>query len=50
MAGYWPSSLFAFLWTEAKSKSIKTQEENEANTQVQPKNEVKLLIKYGSMM
>ena len=23
MAGYWPSSLFAFLWTEAKSRSIK---------------------------
>ena len=25
MAGYWPSSLFAFLWTETKSRSIKTQ-------------------------
>ena len=24
MAGYWPSSLFAFLWTETKSRSIKT--------------------------
>ena len=23
MAGYWPSSLFAFLWTETKSRSIK---------------------------
>ena len=33
MAGYWPSSLFAFLWTETKSRSIKTQEENEASTQ-----------------
>ena len=33
MAGYWPSSLFAFLWTETKSRSIKTQKENEANTQ-----------------
>ena len=22
MAGYWPSSLFAFLWTEKKSRSI----------------------------
>ena len=31
MAGYWPSSLFAFLWTETKSRSIKTQKENEAN-------------------
>ena len=30
MAGYWPSSLFAFLWTETKSRSIKTQKENEA--------------------
>ena len=33
MAGYWPSSLSVFLWTETKSRSIKTQEENEANTQ-----------------
>ena len=24
MAGYWPSSLFAFLWTETQSRSIKT--------------------------
>ena len=24
MARYWPSSLFAFLWTETKSRSIKT--------------------------
>ena len=24
MAGYWPSSLFAFLWTETKSRYIKT--------------------------
>ena len=31
MAGYWSSSLFAFLWTETKSRSIKTQKENEAN-------------------
>ena len=23
MAGYWPSSLFTFLWTETKSVSIK---------------------------
>ena len=22
MAGYWPSSLFAFLWTETKSRSV----------------------------
>ena len=29
MAGYWPGSLFALLWTETKSKSIKTQKENE---------------------
>ena len=25
MAGYWPSSFFALLWTETKSRSIKTQ-------------------------
>ena len=31
LAGYWPSSLFAFLWTETKSRSIKTQKENKAN-------------------
>ena len=24
MAGYWPSSVSAFLWTETKSRSIKT--------------------------
>ena len=28
MAGYWPSSFFAFLWTETKSRSIKTQKKN----------------------
>ena len=31
MAGYWPTSLFEFLWTETKSRSIKPQKENEAN-------------------
>ena len=30
MAGYWPSSLFVFLGTETKSRSIKEQKENEA--------------------
>ena len=25
MAGYWPSSFFACLWTETKSRSINTQ-------------------------
>ena len=25
MAGYWPRSLFAFLWTSTSSRSIKTQ-------------------------
>ena len=33
MAGYWPHSLFAFLWTETLSQSIKTQKENSANIQ-----------------
>ena len=28
MAEYWPRSLFTFLWTETKSRSIKTQKEN----------------------
>ena len=33
MAGYWPRSLFASLWTSTSSRSIKTQKENEANIQ-----------------
>ena len=34
MAGYWPHSLFAFLWTSILSRSIKTQKEKvEANIQ-----------------
>ena len=31
MTGYWPCSLFAFLWTSTSSRSIKAQKENEAN-------------------
>ena len=31
MAGYWPSSFFACLWTETESRSINTQRKNEAN-------------------
>ena len=27
MAGYWPSSLFACLWTETESRSKNSQEE-----------------------
>ena len=35
MAGYWPSSFFACLWTETKSKFINSQKKknNEANIQ-----------------
>ena len=33
MAGYWPSSFFACLWTETKSRSINSQIKNEANIQ-----------------
>ena len=33
MAGYWPSSLFVFLWTEMKSRSIKMQKEIKVNIQ-----------------
>ena len=29
MAGYWPSSFFACLWTETKSRSINSQKKNE---------------------
>ena len=28
MAGYWPSSFFACLWTETKSRSINTVKKN----------------------
>ena len=33
MAGYWPSSFFACLWTERKSRSINSQKRNKANVQ-----------------
>ena len=33
MAGYWPRSLFTFLWTSNSSRSIKTQKGNSANIQ-----------------
>ena len=33
MARYWPSSFFARLWTETKSRSINAQKKNEANIQ-----------------
>ena len=31
IAGYWPRSFFACLWTETDSRSINTQKKNEAN-------------------
>ena len=34
MAGYWPRSLFAFLWTSTSFRSIKAQKENSANIQL----------------
>ena len=33
MAGYWPSSFFACLWTETKSRFINSQKKNLANIQ-----------------
>ena len=33
MAGYWPSSFFASLWTETESRSINSQKKNEDNIQ-----------------
>ena len=33
MAGYWPRSFFASLWTSTSSRSINTQKENLANIQ-----------------
>ena len=34
IAGYWPSSFFARLWTETKSRSINSQKKNEANERI----------------
>ena len=33
MAGYWPRSFFASLWTSTSSRSINSQKKNEANIQ-----------------
>ena len=33
MAGYWPSSFLASLWTSTSSQSINSQKKNEANIQ-----------------
>ena len=33
MDGYWPSSFVAFLWTETKLGSMKTQKKNKVNIQ-----------------
>ena len=33
MAGYWPSSFFACLWTETRSRSINSLKKNLANIQ-----------------
>ena len=33
MAGYWPHSFFSSLWTSTSSRSINTQQKNEANIQ-----------------
>ena len=33
ITGYWPSSFFASLWTETKSRSINSQKKNETNIQ-----------------
>ena len=33
MDGYWPSSFLAFLWTETKLGSMKTQKKNKVNIQ-----------------
>ena len=33
MAGYWPRSFFASLWTSTSSRSINTQKKNLANIQ-----------------
>ena len=33
MAGYWPRSFFASLWTSTSSRSINTQKKNSANIQ-----------------
>ena len=33
MVGYWPSSLFAYLWTETKSRSIDSQKKKKEHGQ-----------------
>ena len=33
MAGYWPRSFFAWLWTSTPSRAINTQKKNLANIQ-----------------
>ena len=33
MAGYWPSSFFAWLWSDTKLRSINLQKKNKANIQ-----------------
>ena len=33
MAGYWPRSLFTFLWTSTSTRSIKAQKKDLANIQ-----------------
>ena len=32
MAGYWPSSFFACLWTETKSRSVNSQKKKKKKT------------------
>ena len=36
MAGYWPSSFFACLWTDTKSRSINTQKKKKHEANIQP--------------
>ena len=43
MAGYWPSSFFACLWTEMESRSINTQKKNEAS--IKPSDRTSLVNK-----
>ena len=36
MAGYWSRSFVAFLWTETKSTSMKTQKKKKNEANIQP--------------
>ena len=49
MAGYWPSSFFACLWTETESRFVNAQKKNEDNIQPSWSNKLgqSRILSYG---